>query len=458
MGPRELKNLKPFVRRSIDDLLPNDIWSADGHTFDAEVQHPFHGRPFRPEITTVVDIATRRVVGFSVGLAENAIGVLEALQHGCTTAGIPAIFYVDNGSGFTAQLLKDEALGVLGRLGIEIKHSIAYNSQARGVIERLQDTLWVSEARDLPSFVGKDMDREARQAWHKLSRKELKAKETVRVMPMAWDAFIACCEAAISQYNSRPHRTLRMITDVETSKRRRQTPDERWAELAPITKFVRVGDEDMAYLFRPRLARVIRRGEIALFGNRYFARSLEEYHGDTVQVGYDIHDPRHIWVHDADGHLLAVADFNGNSRDYFPQSVIENARDKRAAAREKRLNAKLQTVRDERNGTLPHLPDQNIPAEITRFAELQRLKAERDAEALTPKPSLDAQTIPHDPDARYALWKTVDARIEAGEAVGEFLTRWHITYPRSAEWRVNRKYDKNPECAGVWDAAHTQAI
>lgn len=60
MGARELKNLKPFIRRDFSHLEPNDIWSADGHTFDAEVQHPFHGRPFRPEITVFVDIATGR--------------------------------------------------------------------------------------------------------------------------------------------------------------------------------------------------------------------------------------------------------------------------------------------------------------------------------------------------------------------------------------------------------------
>lgn len=46
MGPRELKNIMPFVRREFEDLWPNDVWSADGHTFDAEVQHPLHGRPF----------------------------------------------------------------------------------------------------------------------------------------------------------------------------------------------------------------------------------------------------------------------------------------------------------------------------------------------------------------------------------------------------------------------------
>jgi putative transposase len=66
-----MKNIKPFVRRDISQLQPNDVWTADGHTFDAEVQHPMHGRPFRPEITAIIDVATRRIIGWSVGLAES---------------------------------------------------------------------------------------------------------------------------------------------------------------------------------------------------------------------------------------------------------------------------------------------------------------------------------------------------------------------------------------------------
>ncbi len=31
MGPRELKNIRPFIRRGFEHLEPNDIWSADGH-------------------------------------------------------------------------------------------------------------------------------------------------------------------------------------------------------------------------------------------------------------------------------------------------------------------------------------------------------------------------------------------------------------------------------------------
>ncbi|PPD18859.1 MAG: transposase, partial [Methylobacter sp.] len=163
MGPRELKNIKPFVRRTFEELWPNDVWSADGHTFDAEVQHPLHGRPFRPEITTIIDIGTRKVIGFSVGLAESSLATVDALRHAVITHGVGAIFYVDNGAGYKNELLANEAIGLMGRCGITVKHSLPYNSQARGVIERVQKTLWVSLAKTLDSYMGADMDRQAKQ-------------------------------------------------------------------------------------------------------------------------------------------------------------------------------------------------------------------------------------------------------------------------------------------------------
>lgn len=117
-GSLTLKSRQAYVTRSTGDLLPTCVYTSDGKTFDAEIQHPLHGRPFRPEITAVVDVATRKCVGFSVGLAENAEGVVDALRHSCEAFGVPAIFYVDRGSGFKNKRLDAQLTGLMGRLGI----------------------------------------------------------------------------------------------------------------------------------------------------------------------------------------------------------------------------------------------------------------------------------------------------------------------------------------------------
>lgn len=91
-GSLTLKSRMAYTLRSTADLLPGCVYTADGKTFDAEIAHPIHGQPFRPEITSIVDVATRRCVGFSFGLAENTIGVVDALRYACEQNGIPAIF------------------------------------------------------------------------------------------------------------------------------------------------------------------------------------------------------------------------------------------------------------------------------------------------------------------------------------------------------------------------------
>lgn len=152
-GSLTLKSRQAYVTRSTGDLLPTCVYTSDGKTFDAEIQHPLHGRPFRPEITAVVDVATRKCVGFSIGLAENAEGVVDALRHSCEAFGVPAIFYVDRGSGFKNKRLDAQLTGLMGRLGITKHHSLPQNSQARGIIERFHGSVWNPLAREFATYV-----------------------------------------------------------------------------------------------------------------------------------------------------------------------------------------------------------------------------------------------------------------------------------------------------------------
>lgn len=69
------KSLLPYVKRDWGALKPNDVWIGDGHSFKAKVAHPVHGRPFKPEVTVIIDGCTRFVVGFSVSLAESCVAV-----------------------------------------------------------------------------------------------------------------------------------------------------------------------------------------------------------------------------------------------------------------------------------------------------------------------------------------------------------------------------------------------
>ncbi|HAW24523.1 MAG TPA: transposase, partial [Pseudomonas sp.] len=155
--PQELKALQPFRRRTTKNMFPCDVFTADGHKFDAEVLNPRTGKPYRPETTTVIDVATRRILGISIGEAESTIGVMDALRDAITRGGMFAIFYVDNGSGFANSAVRE----VVDRLGGTMTHALPYNSQARGLIERVHQTIWVNAAKKLTSYIGADMDKHA---------------------------------------------------------------------------------------------------------------------------------------------------------------------------------------------------------------------------------------------------------------------------------------------------------
>lgn len=456
MGANELKTIRGFVRRAFDKLLPTDIYSADGHTFDAEVQHPAHGRPFRPEITTVVDIGTRRVVGWSVDLAESSLAVLDALRISTLTGGIPAILYVDNGSGYVNQMMTDTATGLMARLGTEMVNSLPYSSQARGVIERLHQTIWVKAAKEVPGYIGKDMDRQAKLQVFKLSRKAI-TKKTGEAAPMPlmpWSLFVEFCKEKVNEYNNTPHSSLPKTIDAETGRRRSMTPNEMW-RLAEENGFnaCTVTEEEARPLFRPQVMRIVRRCEIELFSNRYYSAALEEFHGSKVRVGYDIHDPRQIWIYADDGRLISTAELDGNKVDYMAQSFIERSHDKREAGREQRLMTKLEEVRAERKG-MPSLEISQgvqINADITSLR--QQWAIEREAEQKlqvlsnqisdvdwkpvakqAPEPT-NVIAIPETPQARFSKWLALEKQIsEGGEIESAALTKWHQTYQMSSEF------------------------
>lgn len=428
MGPRELKTIRPFFRREFTSLEPNEVWSADGHTFDAEVQHPFHGRPFRPEITSIVDIATRRIVGFSVALAESAFAVLDALRHAVENAGKPAIFYVDRGSGYDNALIKEEGIGLRSTLGFSVVHSLPYNSQARGVIERLHQTVWVAASRLLPSYIGAAMDREAKLAQFKLTRKALKHGGAMPLMP--WDVFLTFCRERVADYNASAHRSLKGTS-----------PDLRWREYElKGWQADRVSDGDLEGLFRPRVLRKVLRGEVQLFTNIYACHWAEEFHGETVMVAYDINKPAKVWLYTPEGRYMGDAEVNGNSRRYMPVPVSQMALETRAKGREKLVRAKLTEIREELNGPALAAPAAGTIVLGGRIVEVEKVLSGVAMPRVEARPEAPKPRSARPIGELYEEWLALDGRIRAGDtAVSDDEAYWHTSFTRHPGWKAEAK-------------------
>ena len=404
LGPRALNNLRPYRQRDASGLWPLEVVSMDGHTFDAEVAHPFHGQPFRPEITSAIDISTRKLVGWSVALAESALAVLDALRHAVQSHGIPALLYVDNGSGYCNALLEQQAIGFLARLGIEKTHSRPFNSQARGAIERLHRTVWVRLAKTLPTYMGDDMDQEVRGRAYKITRQDLKKVGESRLLP-TWLEFLAACERAVAEYNARPHTSLPVIRDPATGQQRHQSPDEAWADLVQQNPDCRVtvGADELADLFRPYRTGKVTRGCVRIFNNVYYAADLAAYHGETVFIGYDLHDASQVWIRDRNQRLIAVAALNGNRTDYVGQTAIEHAHAQRAKARAARLERHLEEVHRELQGSRPAIEGRLATPEEQAAAREYLAEAEPPAPPALPAPDTERPRI-FRTDLELYLW------------------------------------------------------
>ncbi|VXC72713.1 transposase [Pseudomonas sp. 8Z] len=432
MGPRELKSLKAHKDMNADVLWPNDVWVADGHKFDAEVINPDTGQIFRPEVTTIIDWGTRRIVGFAVNLAESTLATLDALRDALTRVGMYAVFYVDNGKGFKNETIYE----VNDRLGGTITHSLPYSSQARGVIERSHRTILVRLAKTYDSYIGADMDKEASTRVHKLSRKELGLGLKPKQVP-EFVQFIADLGNALDDYNHRPHRGLPKIRDIETGRLRHQSPMESWkSAMAEGWEPIMADADVVATIVRPQEVRTTTRAKVQLHGHTYFLQALEPYHGKEVRVGYDFRDASRVWVHTLDGELIGEALINGNTVDAKPQSLMDKAKEKRIEGQVNKLGKKAKTLTGE-DFELRLVPKAAPSAELSE----QQLEDAREYAALTLERQAPTFTVPDNDMTRYDLWQELEARRQRGEVLSEAEANWHALYPNNPGFKaIQRMY------------------
>jgi putative transposase len=453
MGEREIRAIKPFVRRDTSKNLPGDFYVFDGHTFDAEIAHPSHGRPFRPEITWGVDGATRLCVGFSVGLAESSLVVIDAVRYAAEKWAVPAILYTDRGSGYKNHRLGDPDMGILARIGITQTLGRARNPQAHGIVEKAHQTLWVAGAKEFDTFLNAKMDTDAKGQVFKITRRDVKATGASRHL-MPFNLFVQWAERRVDWYNNRPHRALPRVVDADGT-RRHMTPLEAWKRGAEVgADLHRLEGAEADDMFRPYEYRTARRGEIALYGNLYFHADLAHYDPKVkLRVGYDIHDASRVWVRDPNGRLICIAQLDGNKRDYFPVSMVERAAENRAKSREARLQTKLQEVRDELNPPTPAIEYQ--AAEVLDLPIHRMPLAPAD-------PVLIEEVVPQAiSEARRPMFEADYTKYEWLQANADQMTgaddEWLAAYRTTDEWASLYGDDDGQEKAAAGSSEGTDS-
>ncbi|WP_198314583.1 Mu transposase C-terminal domain-containing protein [Chitinibacter sp. GC72] len=312
-----LKAKLPFVRRDWSLLTPGDVLVGDGHGMKCKVINPETGQPMVIEVTLGLDCSSRLAMGWSTALSENVIAVSDMIRHVASKYPPPLIYYSDNGAGETGKVLDAPLTGILPRLGIHHETGIPGNPQGRGLIERAWGTITIPLAKKYPTYQGKDADRDTLR----LVNRDIRRAQTVQrnagegmtvnlphVPSLA--EFVADLDAAINEYNQRPHSSLPKVNGVHMSPKAYYQAHRRAED-------VMLDEMELRDLFRPTFTRKAMRGEVKLWNNVYFSEELMEVDGQEVQVGVDIHDGSAVSIRNMDGKFICMAEFDGNKRAGF---------------------------------------------------------------------------------------------------------------------------------------------
>lgn len=440
----------PFKRRDTTVLKPLDVALMDGHTFKAKVRHPDHGAPFAPEVTVVIDAATRLICGWSVALSENVIAVGDSMRHSVGNNGIHAIYYSDNGAGETAKQLDCPVTGIVARLGSEHRTGIPGHPQGHGLIERSWRTHMINCARQFGSYQGKDVDsntlRRASAELAKEQRALKRAEATGEVVQLStkaptWKQFIDAVERAVLEYNTlHRHRSLPKHTSGPLAGKH-MTPQEAWdAMLDPQLQHI-PGQMELRMLFMPAMLRTAKRGEVTFLNQVYFSHELMAVDGEQVRVHYDIHDPSFVLVFTTEGEYVCQAKWNANRIDYFPKPVIEMAREKRVRTAVKRLDGKIDLALRELQGVTNQntvsLPAPSAPVVLVPTVEAMPVSSLQAVSSSTPDGA--AQAAPGRPffdtaSDRYEWLMQHRARWQDGDAA------WVAEYVGSEDYAELQSY------------------
>jgi len=298
----------PYIKRMYEDLEPNDIWVADGHTFDIMVKGK-DGKPFRPYLSAFMDVRTRKLVGWVVTDKLSGDVTIYALKRGVEKYGAPKSILVDNGreylftdfsgdAGFRKKAKPKEGEfkppTILESLGIDIRVAIPKNARAKA-IERAFETVKETFSKLFDGYTGGNV-------LEKPDDLEKVMKQPDKLI--AIDEFVSLVDTYIKgYYNKQPHSGEGMWG---------RSPDEAYAELfnekrvVPKDKlhlmFMRYGNKPIEVGKNGITLKIY--GETLQFSNENLWR---DYFGEKVYVRYDPDDLTSVRVYKIDNSFICEA-------------------------------------------------------------------------------------------------------------------------------------------------------
>lgn len=274
-------------RAPLPPARPNQVWIA-AHTDLALSIRRADGRLVRPCLTAVVDVYSRAVAGYSIGIgsarpADSALALRHAIQvkenPAWTIYGVPETFEFDHGGDRTSV----EIAETCAAMGIRFVPKTEASRYGPSILFDLFET--VSTVL-IPMLNG-------------LSQQEPR-RGYPRIEAISWGDLDSAIGGYISAiYHGRRH--------PETG----QTPMQRWSE-SGFQPTLLNEDESLTSLL-PTLAQrtIIQQDGVHVYGRRFVHPGLRAHAGYHVTVRFDPRNSRSVYIYHRNRYLCRATSSNG---------------------------------------------------------------------------------------------------------------------------------------------------
>jgi transposase InsO family protein len=283
----------PYIIRDISKVRVNQFWISDHMLHDVWVRNDGvfpeleENAAFRPWLTCIVDMRSRRVVAPTWCATPSSRSIGSALLLGMRLFGRPEVFYIDNGKDYNR--LSDDQNGVLMRLGIQSQHCLPKHPQSKQIesffrtVHQQFDVLWKPYYCGTSAATRPD-DCDAALRKHKIA---MKAGEASPLHPAS--EFIHACARYLDEFNESKHTGQGM---------RGQSPNDIYEAEFPLAQRKPVNPVDVAQLFWERDTRKICEGGCVRLDKFHFEPAdRDSFAALMLRIGQEIivaRDPRNL--------------------------------------------------------------------------------------------------------------------------------------------------------------------
>ncbi|MEO0034385.1 MAG: hypothetical protein RLZZ501_408 [Pseudomonadota bacterium] len=458
-GVEALKRLYPPQRRDRSMFHALEAINGDGHRFDVFVKWP-DGEIGRPMMCTFQDLYSGKVVGWRVDKSENRDAIRLALGDVIEDYGIPDHIWFDNTRAFANKALTagsqtrfrfkirdEDPVGLCVQLGIEVHFTLPYSGQSKP-IERAFRDMCDRIARH-PAFAG------AYTGNSPVTKPENYGAKAVPI-----DEFLKVLSAELAAHNAQAGRRSQVCDG-------RLSFDEAFAAsyaASPIRKAT-AAQRRLWLLAAEGVRASTARGEITLFGNRYWTESLLDHRGQPLIARFDPHnllDDLHVYRLDgayigaaevveavgfadagaARDHARARRAFIKATRAYAEAEIRLSAAEVAALApipgdlpapEAKVVRMPSGTPAPTSMGQMRRKPLQPAPITPAEQARLTALEAELAPAEVVPLPTRETR------ETRFARALDLERQREAGQPIGDAEAGWLAVYRTQPEYRAMAK-------------------